>query len=99
MNYGKAIRVVRSARGLTQQKLAEKAGLDSSYISMIESGRRVPSLGVLEDLATALLTPLYLLLLLGSDSEDLRGASPQRAQELGVLMLEIVQSAQFEAKR
>ncbi len=98
MKYGKAIRAVRSARGLTQQTLAETIGLDSSYISLIENGRRVPSLKVLEDIATALATPLYLLLLLGSEAEDLRGTSPERAQELGVLLLDIVQGAQLEAE-
>ena len=98
MKYGKAIRAVRSARGLTQQTLAETIGLDSSYISLIENGRRVPSLGVLENIATALATPLYLLLLLGSEAEDLRGASPERAQELGILLLDIVQGAQLEAE-
>ncbi len=96
LNYGKAIRVVRTARGYTQQQLAEKIQRDASYISMIETGRRLPSLLVLEDIAKALSMPLYLMLLLGSGSNDLRGASPESAQQLGTLLLEIVGDSQTE---
>jgi len=43
MNYGKAIKILRSAKNLEQQELAKKIGLDSSYISLIENGKRKPS--------------------------------------------------------
>lgn len=39
---------------LTQQELAEKAGLSISYVSMIERARREPSFAALEALARAL---------------------------------------------
>lgn len=35
---GSAIRQARKARGLTQQQLAQAAGIAQSYVSMIESG-------------------------------------------------------------
>lgn len=48
------VRVWREYRGLTQQQLAESAGISKSYLSQIESGKRVGSAGVLSQLATAL---------------------------------------------
>lgn len=38
------IRYYRSMRGLTQEQLAEKSGLSTSYIAALETGMKVPSL-------------------------------------------------------
>jgi transcriptional regulator with XRE-family HTH domain len=42
--FGLAVRRTREAKGLTQEKLAERADLDSTYISGIERGVRNASL-------------------------------------------------------
>jgi transcriptional regulator with XRE-family HTH domain len=53
---------VRTRRKLSQQAVAEKAGLSVSYISMLERGVRVPPLETLEVVAKALgVQPLQLL--------------------------------------
>jgi len=41
---GRAIREQRERLGLSQEKLAERCGFDRTYISMLERGRRNPSL-------------------------------------------------------
>ena len=52
----------RSRRKVSQQEVAEKAGLSVSYISMLERGERTPPLETLEVLAKALgVKPLDLL--------------------------------------
>jgi len=52
----------RSRRKVSQQEVAEKAGLSVSYISMLERGARTPPLETLEVLAKALgVKPLDLL--------------------------------------
>lgn len=45
---------LRDKRGLTQQDLADKAGLSREYISRIEAGRQDPTVGTLEKIAKAL---------------------------------------------
>jgi len=40
MTLGKALRAIRHEAGLTQKQLAEAAGIDQSYLSMIESDQR-----------------------------------------------------------
>jgi transcriptional regulator with XRE-family HTH domain len=40
MNYSKAIRIVRAAKGLDQQVLAERTGLSKSLLSKIEAEKR-----------------------------------------------------------
>lgn len=48
------LRHVRKMRGLNQLDLAQKCGLQSSYISQIEKSRRLPSLFNLLKLSAAL---------------------------------------------
>ena len=51
---GHNVRRRREARDLTQEKLAEKAGLDPTYISGIERGLRNPGIKNVARLAKAL---------------------------------------------
>ena len=56
------LRTLRVRKKLTQELLANKAGVSVSYISMLERGNRAPPLDTLETLANALgVTPLALL--------------------------------------
>jgi len=48
------IRIWREHRGLTQQRLAETAGISTPYLSQIESGKRKGTTNVLAALAKAL---------------------------------------------
>ena len=73
MNYAKAVKVARAISGLQQQELAEAAGLDPSYLSLIEVGKRRPSVTAIEKIARGLGIPSHLLMLLASEPEDLKG--------------------------
>ena len=67
--FGKNLRALREARGLTQEALAEAARLDRSYVGGIERGERNPSLTVVGRLAVALKVPLSSLFTgVGGDS-------------------------------
>ena len=52
--FGLRLRQCREARSLTQERLAEKAGLDQTYISGIERGLRNPGIRNVVRLAKAL---------------------------------------------
>jgi transcriptional regulator with XRE-family HTH domain len=49
-----AIRAARQAAGLTQQALADAAGLTQGHVAKFESGRNCPPLRTLRRLAEAL---------------------------------------------
>ncbi len=55
---GHRIRQLRAQKGWTQERLAEEAELDRSYIAGIEVGARNPSLKALVRLADAVGVPL-----------------------------------------
>lgn len=52
--FGVVIRQARERLHLSQEDLAAEAGLHRTYISLLERGRRTPSLTVIIQLATAL---------------------------------------------
>jgi len=51
---GTNIRKVRADRGLSQEELAHRAGIDRSYLSEIENGHKSVGVVVLDDIAAAL---------------------------------------------
>jgi len=53
-SLGAAVRNRRERRGLTQEALAELAGLERTYLTDLEAGRRNPSVKTLDRLARAL---------------------------------------------
>ena len=48
------IKLLRQEKGLNQQTLAVRAGLTRSYISILESGKKVPAVATLAKIAAAL---------------------------------------------
>lgn len=54
VRFGQQLKDLRTARGLTQELLAEKTGLSVDFIGMIERGERAPSFETLEILARVL---------------------------------------------
>jgi transcriptional regulator with XRE-family HTH domain len=48
------LRRARTARGLTQEELAEQSGFSQQYISELENGRRNPTIVSIYELAQAL---------------------------------------------
>lgn len=67
MNLARAVRIARAARGLEQQTFARRLAVDPSYVSLIESGQREPSLGLLRKLSVSFNFPLHTLMLLAAD--------------------------------
>ena len=51
---GAQLRAQRRARGLTQEELAFRAGMDRTYLSDIERGRRNPTLLTMQDITVPL---------------------------------------------
>jgi transcriptional regulator with XRE-family HTH domain len=90
--FGQALRALRKRSGLTQQQLADAAGLDRAYLGAIERGEANPSLSNLLSLAKTLRVPLRDLAgaaeLISSGLEQLLGESRTEARHPLALLLE-----------
>jgi DNA-binding XRE family transcriptional regulator/CheY-like chemotaxis protein len=62
-SMGARIKQIRKQKGLTQQQLAERTGMERSNIARIEAGRHRPTLPTLERIADALEVPVVELIL------------------------------------
>lgn len=51
---GKLIKALRENAELTQEQLAKKAGVNHSYISLLETGQRMPTVKTADKIAAAL---------------------------------------------
>jgi len=56
---GSRIRLLREARGLTQEELAERANLSVTFVGTTERGKNIPSVKTCQRLATVLGVPLH----------------------------------------
>jgi transcriptional regulator with XRE-family HTH domain len=61
-SFAEVLREIRQEKGLSQEALADKAGLHRTYISQVERGLKSPSLRSLEQIAQALGVPASALL-------------------------------------
>jgi XRE family transcriptional regulator, master regulator for biofilm formation len=77
MNYGKGLKIARALAGLQQKELAKLADIDPSHVSLMEMGKREPSVKTLQKLSDALKIPHHLLVLLSAEPRDLRIDDPE----------------------
>lgn len=67
---GRRIHRLRRSKDMTQQHLAEKIGVNASYIGPLEKGQKCPSIAVLEKLSEVLEQPMFSFFLDDSGEES-----------------------------
>ena len=67
--FGSAVREARDEVGLSQEKLAFRAGVHPTYVSQLERGLKSPSLDVVAALAKALNKKASVLIRAAEDAE------------------------------
>jgi transcriptional regulator with XRE-family HTH domain len=58
-NFGRRVRALRIAKGLSQEELAFRANVHRTYLGGIEIGKRNPSLKNIAAIARALEVPIF----------------------------------------
>ena len=90
MNIAKALKLCRSAKGLSLETVAERSGISISYLSRIENKKREATLPLIERIADALSIPVAILIFLASDAKDLKGLDAQTEKRFSQLALELM---------
>jgi transcriptional regulator with XRE-family HTH domain len=54
VKFGAVVRRLREEKGLTQEELAERAGISATYVGFIERGDNVPTLTIVIQIASGL---------------------------------------------
>jgi transcriptional regulator with XRE-family HTH domain len=89
---GKALKILRTARGIKQSDLANRIAVQKNYISMIENGRREPSLSFLQAAARALDVPIEMFFVFARDSTELPPQSAISFARLQQILLQLAHS-------
>lgn len=76
------IRSFRNIRGLTQERLAEAVDIHATYISRIESGKKLPTLVIICKIADALGVDVYELLI---DDKKVNSAEYKKKRLISIL--------------
>ena len=63
MHIGAILKKTREAHGISQRAFARVIGVSSGYVSLLEAGKRTPSLDYLEAFAALFNTRVWVLLL------------------------------------
>lgn len=98
-NYGKAFRIIRAAFGLRQSELAERMPITASQLSLIEAGKRQPSVRVVDGLANAVGVPTALISLLASTPDDVEAQSQEDVADLARALLRLLVSAKEDPQQ
>lgn len=93
MNIGKAIRLCRVQKNLSQAQLAELVGLTASMISMIETGKREVSLSLLNQISKMLSVPVPILTYLAAEEDDLKDESSEFREAVSKVVLDLIRTA------
>jgi transcriptional regulator with XRE-family HTH domain len=68
MPIGQRLKDLREEKGLSQGDIERETGLPRTYLSRVENGRTIPTIGTLEKWTRALKTPLYLIFYQGKEA-------------------------------
>jgi len=86
VKLGRAIKVMRTASGIKQKDIANKIGVTPNYVSLVEAGKREPSIAFLRRIAKVIGVPVGLFFL-WAESAD--GSSPRINPQLRTLLTEL----------
>jgi len=82
LELGKAIRIVRDAKGIRLATLAERSGVSVPFLSLVEHGDRQPSLAVLRKVADGLGIPPEVLIMLSQPTSGHLQSDDRTTQSL-----------------
>lgn len=98
--FSKKLRENRQKCGFTQEKLAEKVGISTHYLSMLETGRNFPTSDTLENLVTALNVPVYELFIIDrSPKEELEQLRQDIVNEINQTVSKAIKQSFAEENR
>lgn len=90
MNLGRAIKLCRTQRELTQAELSDRVGISTSYLSLLEQNKRDPSISTIEKIAETLDVPFSVLMFLAADKSELSNLDKELVEKLSYIALELI---------
>lgn len=90
-SVGRALKLIRTVKGMKQSDLAIKMDFQKNYISMIENGRREPSLSFLQSAASALNVEIDMFFVFAKDRNAFAEHTAANYERLQEILLQLVE--------
>ena len=87
MNLGKAIKFYRIQQELNQVEFADLAEISVSYLSLLERGKRDPTLSTVRRIAAALEISMVVLFFVASDENEVASLGTEVSEKLAYAAL------------
>lgn len=87
VKIGSTLKHIRMARELSLKDISERSGLDVSYISLLERGKRVGTLTSLIKLIETLEIPLSVFFFMAEGTTPLANYDPELAEKMALAVL------------
>lgn len=71
MNIGSTIRLLRKKKKISQKELSELSNISQTYLSQLESGKRNPSIEILQSIGEVLEIPYQIIAFLSMDEDSI----------------------------
>ena len=92
MKIGKALKLCRTAKNLSLEDVAVRAGISVSYLSRLENDKRDPTLVLLSKVAEALDVTAPVIVFIASDPSELNGLDKETEARFSELALSLIRN-------
>ena len=96
MNLGNTIVQLRERKEFNQGELATKLGISQTYLSQIENNKKMPTVGLLENIGKVLSTPLPFLFFLSVEAEDIPKRNRHNFEMVGPQIKDFITAMLYE---
>jgi transcriptional regulator with XRE-family HTH domain len=95
-SVGRALKLIRTVKGIKQSDLADKMKFQKNYISMIENGRREPSLSFLQSAAAALDVEIDMFFVFAKDRNAFTQHTASNYDRLQEILLQFLEPGKIK---
>lgn len=91
MKFGNTIKQLRKRKGINQQVLADRLGVTQTYLSLIESNQKTPSINLINSISKELSIPPSILAYLTLNKEEISKNKHAAFDQINPLIEDLIQ--------
>lgn len=96
MNFGTTIKQLRKRRGINQQILADRLGVTQTYLSLVESDQKTPSIKLINSLSEELKVPPSILAYLTLNKKEISKNKHDAFEKINPLIEDLIHQIVIE---
>lgn len=91
MKFGLTIKQLRKKQGINQQLLADRLGVTQTYLSLLETDQKTPSINLINSLSSELKIPSSILAFLTLSKDEISKDKHDAFEKINPLIEDLIQ--------